>query len=87
MMGEEHRLHGGLGTSPNDDRVDVKRKCDDFTSLYPMDSSVTNGGLSGIGQLSSHGVHHSSGGPHGISPVTGPSLPRSLSDHTGKFNI
>ena len=97
MMGEEHRLHGGLGTSPDDRNTDIKRKCEDFTSLYPMDASapVSNGAsLSGVssssllglsGHVSSHGGLNG-GGPHGISPITGPSHPRSLSDQSSKCN-
>ena len=96
MMTEEHRLHGGLGTSPEDRSVDIKRKCEDFTALYPMDTpaSVTNGAsLSGVsspsllglsGHVSSHSGLHG-GGPHGISPITGPAQPRSLSDQNGKY--
>ena len=95
MMGEEHRLHGSLGTSPDDRTVDIKRKCEDFTSLYPMDTHapITNGTLlSGVSSssllgLSGHVTSHSGlhgGGHHGISPITGPSQPRSLSDQNGK---
>lgn len=39
MTDETQRVPGVCPTA--DDRADVKRKCDDFTALYPLDTTAS----------------------------------------------